>query len=169
MKCYVTFYSHAVLLMSFHGWNTERLHEAWDVQTFIHVKTSSTEGGMILLIVHDLCTSLRCITAQTREPELIAAARVNACRVYTSTFPNRPRSGSPRRLYSDQSCHIKDCQNTTYYFNFPPKICSIHMNTCTATPLVDININTLYINVFNRKTKKILNIYTCTCVYLYKY
>ncbi len=33
MKCYVTFYSHAVLLMSFHGWNTERLHEAWDVQT----------------------------------------------------------------------------------------------------------------------------------------
>ncbi len=90
---------------------------------FIHAKTSSTEGGMILLIVHDLCTSLRCITAQTREPELIAAARVNACRVYTSTFPNRPRSGSPRRLYSDQSCHIKDCQNTTYYLNFPPKKC----------------------------------------------
>ncbi len=40
------------------------------------------------------------------------------CWVYTSTFLNRPRSGSPRRLYSDLSCHIKDCQNAIYYLNF---------------------------------------------------
>ncbi len=67
-----------------------------------------------------LCTSLRRVTAQTQEPELIAAARVNAC-VYTSTFLNRPRSGSPSRLYSVLSCHIKDCQNTVYYLNFLKK------------------------------------------------
>ncbi len=43
------------------------------------------------------------------------------CWVYTSTFLNRPRSGSPRRLYSDLSCHIKDCQNAIYYLNFLKK------------------------------------------------
>ncbi len=45
---------------------------------FIHVKTS-TEEGMIAFTRAPLCTSLRCVTAQTREPELITAARVNAC------------------------------------------------------------------------------------------
>ncbi len=43
------------------------------------------------------------------------------CWVYTSMFLNRPRSGSPRRLYSDLSCHIKDCQNAIYYLNFLKK------------------------------------------------
>ncbi len=37
----------AVLLMSFHGWNTERLYEAWDVHSWLfHVKTSNEEEGM---------------------------------------------------------------------------------------------------------------------------
>uniref|UniRef100_A0A672LLE1 Filamin A interacting protein 1 like n=1 Tax=Sinocyclocheilus grahami TaxID=75366 RepID=A0A672LLE1_SINGR len=40
------------------------------------------------------------------------------CWDYTSTFLNRPRSGSLRRLYSDLSCHIKDGQNAIYYLNF---------------------------------------------------
>ncbi len=46
---------------------------------FIGVKTSSTEEGMIAFTRAPLCTSLRSVTAQTREPELIAAALVNAC------------------------------------------------------------------------------------------
>ncbi len=40
---------------------------------FIHVKTSGTEEGMIAFTHAPLCTSLRRVTAQTREPELIAA------------------------------------------------------------------------------------------------
>ncbi len=46
---------------------------------FIRIKTSSTEEGMIAFTRALLCTSQRYVTAQTREPELIAAARVNAC------------------------------------------------------------------------------------------
>ncbi len=46
---------------------------------FIRVKTSSTEEGMIAFTRTPLCTRLRRVTAQSREPELIAAARVNAC------------------------------------------------------------------------------------------
>ncbi len=46
---------------------------------FIRIKTNSTEEGMIAFTRAPLCTSLRRVTAQTREPELIAAARVNAC------------------------------------------------------------------------------------------
>ncbi len=67
--------------MSFRGWNTD-----WAITRgmrcsvmFIRVKTSSTEEGMMAFTRAPLCTSLRRVTAQTREPELIAAARVNAC------------------------------------------------------------------------------------------
>ncbi len=88
---------------------------------FIRFKTSSTEEGMIVFtrapLCHLHCTSLRRVTAQTRELELIAATLVNAC-VYTRTFLNRPRSGFPRSLCSDLSCHIKDCQNGIYCLNF---------------------------------------------------
>ncbi len=142
--------------MSFQGWNTDWAI-TWDMRCsvmFIHVKTSSIEEGMIAFTRTPLCTSLRHVTAQTREPELISATRVNAC-VYTSTFLNRPRSGSPRRLYSDLSCHIKHCQNGTYYLNFlkeeKKKMYSFSThayrterpvpkrfgtNTCTVTPLI---------------------------------
>ncbi len=72
-------------------------------------------------------------------PELIAATRVNW--VYTGTFLKRPRSGSSRRLYSDLSCHIKDCQNGIYLFEFPEKkkkkkncIHSVHMHTEPKDP-----------------------------------
>ncbi len=57
----------------------EQLHEAWCSVMFIGVKTSSKEEGMIAFTRALLCTSLWRVTAQTREPELIAAARVNAC------------------------------------------------------------------------------------------
>ncbi len=46
---------------------------------FIHVKASSTEEGMMAFTRAPLCTSLRCVTAHTPDPELIAVARVNAC------------------------------------------------------------------------------------------
>ncbi len=75
---------YAVLLMSFCGWNTDWAI-TWGMRCsvmFIHVKTSSTEEGMIVFTRAPLChhcTSLRRVTAQAQEPELIAAARVNAC------------------------------------------------------------------------------------------
>ncbi len=73
----------AVLLMSFRGWNTDWVI-TWGMRCsvmFIRVKTSSrpTEEGMMAFTRAPLCSSLQCITAQTREPELIAVARVNAC------------------------------------------------------------------------------------------
>ncbi len=83
MKCYVTFYFHAVLLMSFCGWNTDWAI-TWGMRCsamFIRVKTSSKEEGMIAFTRAPVChhwTSLRRVTAQTRDPELFAAARVNA-------------------------------------------------------------------------------------------
>ncbi len=62
----------------------EQLHEALDVQSCLFalklvVAYSSTEEGMIAFTRTPLCTSLWCVTAQTQEPELITAARVNAC------------------------------------------------------------------------------------------
>ncbi len=64
-----------VLLMSFRGWNTDWAI-TWGMRCsvmFIRVKTSNTEEGMMAF------TSLRRVTTQTWEPELITTARVNAC------------------------------------------------------------------------------------------
>ncbi len=79
MNCYMTFYFHTVLLMFFRGWNTDWAI-TWGMRClvmFICIKTSSK--GIIAFTRAPLCTSLRRVTAQTREPELIAAAWVNAC------------------------------------------------------------------------------------------
>ncbi len=157
-KWNATFYFHAVLLMSFHGWNTDWAI-TWGMRCsvmFIRVKTSITEEGMIMFTRAPLCTSLRRVTAQTREPELIAAARVNACVGFISahfwSVPEAALQGS------DLSCHIKDCQNAIYYLNFLGKKINkkilysfgthayrterplpkrFGMNTCTVTPLID--------------------------------
>ncbi len=129
----------------------EQLYETWDVQSCLFtlkLVVQRKEWSRSLA----LRSSLRHVTAQTREPELISATRVNAC-VYTSTFLNRPRSGSPRHLYSDLSCHIKHCQNAIYYLNFLKEknkkqtvfvryTCvpnrKIRRETCTVTPLIYI-------------------------------
>ncbi len=89
---------------------------------FVCVKTSSTEEGMIAFTRAPLCTSLQRIMAQTREQELIAAALVMLVLGLCQHVSEPSRSGSPRRLYSDLSCHIKDCQNAIYYLNFLKKI-----------------------------------------------
>ncbi len=61
--------------MSFRGWNTDCVI-TWGMRCsvmFIRVITSSTEEGMIAFSRTLLCSSLRHVTAQTQEPELIAA------------------------------------------------------------------------------------------------
>ncbi len=66
--------------MFFREWNTD-WGITWGMRysvMFICIKTSSKEEGMITFTRALLCTSLRCVTAQTQEPELIAAAQVNA-------------------------------------------------------------------------------------------
>ncbi len=66
--------------MFFREWNTD-WGITWGMRysvMFICIKTSSKEEGMITFTRAPLCTSLRCVTAQTQEPELIAAAQVNA-------------------------------------------------------------------------------------------
>ncbi len=139
---------HAVLLMSFRGWNTD-WGITWGMRCsgmFIHVKTSSTEEGMMAFIRAPLC-GLRRVPVHTRELELIAAARVNAC-VGFIQHVSEPSSGSPKRLYSDLSCHIKDSQNTIYYLIILKKklkqycVCLVHMRNrktlCTVTPLIYI-------------------------------
>ncbi len=110
--------------MSFCGWNTDWAI-TWGMRCsvmFVCVKNSSTEEGMIAFTRAPLCTSLQRIMAQTREPELIAAALVMLVLGLYQHVYEPSRSGSPRRLYSDLSCHIKDCQNAIYYLNFLKKI-----------------------------------------------
>ncbi len=138
MKCYVTFYFHAVL-SSFSGWNTERLHEAWDVNSCLFA---------LKLVVQrkewsrPLCTCMQHITAQTREPELIAAARVSACvgfilhvseasqKRLSKTFIQR--SVTPHQRLSER---LSWWNKYVYRTERPvPKI--IGMNTCTDTPLL---------------------------------
>ncbi len=159
MKCYETFYFHNVLLMSFRGWNTDWAI-TWGMRCsvlFIRVKTSSIEEGMMAFTHAMLCASLWRITAQTQEPELIAAARVNACVGFIppARFWTVPEEALQGVLYSDLLCHIKDCQNAIYYLNFLKKYIYIlysfgthayrterpvpkrfGTNTCTVTPLV---------------------------------
>ncbi len=123
-KCYVTFYFHAVLLMFFREWNTD-WGITWGMRysvMFICIKTSSKEEGMITFTRAPLCTSLRCVTAQTQEPELIAAAQVNAWVGFISArFWTVPEMALQGHLFSDLSYDIKDCQNTIYYLNFLKK------------------------------------------------
>ncbi len=95
----------------------EQLHEACDVQLFIGVKTSSTEEGMIAFTRALLCMSLRHGSDMGTGADCGRSSQC-LCWVYPSTFLNRPRSGSPRRLYSNLSCHIKDCQNAICSLNF---------------------------------------------------
>ncbi len=128
--------------MSFHSWNTD-----WAITCgmrcsvmFICVKTSSTEEGMIAFTRAPLCTSLQRVTAPTREPELIAATRVNACVGFIParfwTVPEAALQGVYTAI-----CHAKkDGQNAIYYLNLLKKI---------------KEINTVFVRytcVLNRKT-----------------
>ncbi len=141
MKCYVTFYFHAVLLMSFGGWNTDWAI-TWGMRCsvmFIHVITSSTEEGMIAFTRAPLCTSLRRVTAQTREPELIAAARVNACVGFIpARFWTVPEAAL-QRVYT-AICHATSKTVKTAFIiwiswkKMAYRIRSIHMRTESRDP-----------------------------------
>ncbi len=122
MKCYVPFYFHAVLLMSFHGWNTDWAI-TWGMRCsvmFILIKISSTKEGVIAFTCAPLCTSLRRVTAQTQEPELIVAALVMLVLGLYQHVSEPSQKRLTKALYSDLSCHIKDCQNAIY-LNFLKK------------------------------------------------
>ncbi len=125
MKCYMTFYFHAVLLMSFRGWNTY-----WVITRgmrcsvmFIHVKMSSTEEGMMAF------TRAR-VTAQNGNRSW---SRLLESMLVLGLYQNRPRSGSPRRLYSDLSWY------THAYRTERPVPKQFDANTCSVTPLVSGN------------------------------
>ncbi len=139
MKCYVPFYFHAVLLMSFHGWNTDWAI-TWGMRCsvmFILIKISSTKEGVIAFTCAPLCTSLRRVTAQTQEPELIVAALVMLVLGLYQHVSEPSQKRLTKALYSDLSCHIKDCQNGIY-LNFLKKyiycISSVHMRTESQDP-----------------------------------
>ncbi len=123
----------------------EQLHEAWDVQSCLF---------MLKLVVQrkEWWSSLVLLS----EPEVIAAARVNAC---VGFIPARFWSGSPRHLYSDLSCHIKDCQNTIYYLNFLENkkiLSSVHMR---AEPKVSYRNGSVRIRVQLHTPNKYIYIY----------
>ncbi len=111
------------LLTSFCGWNTDWAI-TWGMRCsvmFIRVKTSSRGRNDR---VHSRSALLKSAARHGSDMETGADRGRSSqclCLVYTSSFLNRPRSGSPRRLYSDLSCHIKDCQNTIIYLNFLKK------------------------------------------------
>ncbi len=95
----------------------EQLHEAWDVQSCLFA---------LKLVVQrkEWSRSLSLRSAQACGVSRLRHGNHSSqclCRGYTSTFLKRPRSGSPRRLYSNLSCHIKDCQNAIYYLKFLKK------------------------------------------------
>ncbi len=155
MKCYVTFYSHAVLLMSFHGWNTERLHEAWDVQTCLFalklVVQKEEWSCWSFMISAQVCGASRLRHGNRSWSQPLESMRVGF-------IPARFRTAPEAVLWGVYTavCHATSKTVKTpliIWISQKKKMCSIHMNTYTATSLVDININTLYINIFNRKTK----------------
>ncbi len=83
----------------------EQLHEAWDVQS---------------------CLLVLKLAVQRRKwwfSLVLRSAQVRGA--------SRLRSGSPRCLYSDLSCHIKDYQNGMYYLNFLKKISLFIWYMCT--------------------------------------
>ncbi len=120
----------------------EQLHESWDVQSCLFTLKLVVGYRGRNDRVHSR-SALHKSGARHGSDMGTGADRGHSsqclCWVYTSTFLNHPRSGSPRRLYSDLSCHIKDCQNAIYYLNFLKKnkkhcICSVHMRTKSKDP-----------------------------------
>ncbi len=125
---------------------------------FIRVKTSSKE---------ECSRSLALRSAQVSAQDMGTGAdrgrsSQHLCWVYTSRFLNRPRSGSPRHLYSDLSCHIKDGQNAIYHLKFLKK--QTNRKTCTEI-YIYIYIYMKNLNIYNKyfnctginKKKKIHN------------
>ncbi len=125
------FYFHAVFLMSFRSWNTNWAF-TWGMRCsvmFILVKTSSTEEGMIAF------TRARCVTAQTREQGLIAAARVNAC------------VGFIPALFWIWT--VPEAQKVHVYRTERPVPKQFGTNTCTVTPLITGNKYLWPVNFLN--------------------
>ncbi len=108
----------------------EQLHEAWDVQSCLF------DLKLVVKRKEWSCSLALCSAQVCRAGTGADRGRSSQCLcwVYTSTFLNRPRSGSPRRLYSDLSCHIKDCQNAIYYLNFLKKNKNIVSLRYTCVP-----------------------------------
>ncbi len=124
----IWFYFHTVLLMSFHGWNTNRAI-TWGMRLsvmFTHVKTTSTVEGMN---VHSCCTLPSAGLYGSHRGTGADRGRSSQCWVNVGFIPAVPEEG---RLYSDLLCHIKDCQNGIYYLNFLEKKSSQNNLTTTA-------------------------------------
>ncbi len=100
----------------------ERLHEAWDVQSCLFalklVVQRKEWWRSLALCSAQVCGATRLRHGNRSWSWPLESMLVLGLYQATSTFLKRPRSGSPRRLYSDLSCHIKDCQNAIYYLNF---------------------------------------------------
>ncbi len=96
----------------------EQLREAWDVQSCLFalklVIQRKEWWRSLALLPAQVCGASRLRHWNRSWSRLLESMLV----LGLGTFLNRPRSGSPRRLYSDLSCHIKDCQNAIYYLNF---------------------------------------------------
>ncbi len=134
-KWNATFYFHAVLLMSFCGWNTDWAI-TWGMRCsvmFIRVKTSSTEEGMITFTHALLCTSLRCIYGSDTGTGA-DRGRSSQCLCWVS-------EAAPRGVYT-AICHATSKTVKTPFviwiswkkLNKVPK--RFVTNTCTVTPLV---------------------------------
>ncbi len=121
-KLNATWHFISVLLMCFRGWNTEQLHEAWDVQSCLFMFKLVVRRKEWLRSLA-LCSSQVCGTSRFRHGNLSWSRPLESMLVLGlyQRVSERPRSGSPKRLYSDLSCHTKDCQNGIYYVNFQKK------------------------------------------------
>ncbi len=99
----------------------EGLHEAWDVQSCLFtlkLVVQKTEWLRSLA----LCSAQVCGASRLRHGNRSWSRPLESMLVLgLYQHVSEPSSGSPRRLYSDLSCHIKDCQNTSYYLNFLKK------------------------------------------------
>ncbi len=127
----------------------EQLHEAWDVQSCLFVLKLVVQR-MEWSTLAPLCTSLRSVTAQTREPELIAAARVTAS---VGFIPARFRTvpeAALRGVYT-AICHATSKTVKTPFIIWiswekhvnrteRPVPKQFGTNTCTVTPLIYIYI-----------------------------
>ncbi len=112
---------------------------------FIRVKTISAKEGMIAFTL-----APRRITAQTWEPKLIAAARVNACvgfippaRFWSKPFIQRSvmphQRLSKRHLLFEIPVVKKNVNVFVRYTTERPVPKRLGTNTCTVTPLLSNN------------------------------
>ncbi len=114
------------------------LHEAWDVQSCLFalkLVVQRKEWSRSLA----LCSAQVCGASRLRHRNRSWSWPLKSMLVYTSTFLKRPRSGFPRRLYSDLSC-LSWLSKRHLLFELPEKInkkyCirSVHVRTEPKDP-----------------------------------